>query len=173
MVDLKITNSGDISIAKKEDLPTFHLFWRNHSLPSFKLRWKQGRSQSTKEPHSFSLKFFTGRAVKKNTAKALYDNDEIKQRIIMQLKTEYGSVERNKELGSYLFKLKHEDLTTDYVRSELKAIVEDVVRDYLDSPTVEVKHAYGQGPFYCQNLNVYIYNNNKPFFEFASEEIFS
>ena len=172
MVDLKMTNTGDILVVKQEQLPSFHLIWRNASYPTFRLRWKQGRSKEEEDAHGFCLKIRTSEKEKKKVSKTVYDNDEIKQRIIMELRTEYGDIANRSQYGSYLSLYKHEDITSSAIIRRIKSAIEGVVEKYLSSPTVEVKHAYGTGAFYCQNLNIYIYDNGRPFFEFVTEEIF-
>ena len=169
MIDLRLTSRGDLYVKKKESLPNFRLEWLDSSLPSFRLRWKQGRTIPL-DKNGFKLSFDVSEKENEKAAAIIYNYDEIRQRIVLRLRTELGSVENDLDLGTDLWKMKHKDITKDETCKQVRSIVIDAIGGLLPNPDVIVKVARTNGPFYCSNLNVYVMTNGYPFYNFSLKE---
>ena len=92
--------------------------------------------------------------------------EEIKQRLVIRLRTEFGELNLKPELGSYLVTQRHEDIISTQTRNTVYQIVYAEVQDLLDDPKVIVTSKKKIGtPFYCQNLNVYVYDDDQLIFD--------
>lgn len=93
------------------------------------------------------------------------DTQELKQRIRSLLRIEYGEFRFQPELGSYLATMKHKDLHANATIQGVYSIVMNVLNEFGDDFSVIVAPKKVDGPFYCQNLNIYVYKSNKLLFE--------
>lgn len=85
----------------------------------------------------------------------------------MQLRTEIGESILNKNLGTQLSLMRHRNINDFSTLQKIHDIVKDNLREILDNPAVMVKPEYSDGNFFCQNVNIYIYDGNTPIYTFS------
>lgn len=163
MIDLKIDNKGDLKLETQQRYPRFTLSFRHADYPIFSLKFMQGQTyEEVKRPDdSFTIKFRVddkrGLLEDAKTIPAVTDMDELKQRVIMRMRTEYGETHLAPQLGSNLAKLKHKNLTDEHVRKEIINQIAEELGDIVENPQIEISHESYDGPFYSQNLTIRIY----------------
>jgi len=168
-IDLMVDDRGDFFLGNMEQYPRLVIDWVDSTQPTLRIDFEQGEEQIDMEPkkNQFCIDFVTAQVDRSLNAKApaVTDIQEIRQRIMIRLRTERGEMKLKPNFGSYLVTQRHEDIMSDQVQSMVKTIVMAEVSDILDSPNVVVKPKKKTGPFYCQNLNVYVYDNDELIFD--------
>ena len=163
MIDLKIDNRGDLELRTQPRQPRFTLTFRAADYPIFSLKFMQGQTyEKAQHPEdAFALKFRIGdkRGLLEETKNisAVSEMEEVKQRVILRMRTELGETPLAPELGSELIKLKHKNLTDDRIRQQIVEKIAEELSDIIEDPQIEISHESYDGPFYSQNLTIRIY----------------
>ena len=174
-IDFEIDNRGDFILSSLKKYPRLRLDFINSTYKTLRIDFEQNR----KSPSLFkyedkynngkrlNIEFYTDKdkASVNRKLSTVIDKDEIRQRIIIALRTEYGEAKVNDELGSYLVTQRHEDITSEDVHNNVRNIVLNAIGSYLNNPDVIVVPKRINGPFYCSNLNIYVYEDDELFFE--------
>ena len=169
MIDFKINNKGDLILSKQEEFPRMKIQWMNASFPVFRVQFFQGEEfPQMKHKDGFKLTFHTSNALingksKTNVVKGI---EELKQRILVFLRTEYGEMLTKQDFGSQVSIMKHKTITDPSVLSTIEEIIKSELSDAVHDLNVEVAAASYEGPFYCQNVNVYIWQGKELLYEF-------
>ena len=174
-IDFKIDNRGDFILSSSKNYPKLRLDFINSTYKTLKITFEQGQfipelydyDNKYNDGKRLNIEFYTDRDKAKVNRKVstIFDKDEIKQRIIIALRTEYGEVPFMNNLGSYLVTQRHEDINSEKVHNNVRAIVLNAIGNKLENPEVRVVPKRKDGPFFCSNLNIYVYENDKLFFE--------
>lgn len=171
MIDLKATNSGDIELRRNRTYPDMKIEFFVSEQPACRLRFLQGKeSREDVLPLStMKISFRTKHQAASNgkTAILLEKEAEIKQRIMLCLRTENGDIATKPDFGSNIVLMKHRDIRSREVQQELKDIVLATVSGILEEPEVTVVPERYEGDFYCQNINIYIFNAGKLVYQFG------
>lgn len=170
MIDFKLSDDGDIVVAHKKELPRMRISFHASPQDVFRLSFTQGMEYRRENDAHFCLQFET----KNNDVKspATFDScikeDEIRQSIIMRLRTEYGELRALPEEGSLLYQVRHKELIAEDTIALVQSIVEESMADILDGEVnVVASPEKVDGPFYCQNLMIYIFKDNKLVYQFG------
>lgn len=168
MIDLKITDSGDINFL--DDIQQN----QKCNISFYVAKYMPQRISFTCIPNEFIGKneknglsiTFQSRDVNIYTDQAdvVQDLDESMQNLYIRLKTELGEVTYNQSFGSELWKTRHE---TYYGKNEsgVLARIMDIVKaelvkciDSADINNIDVKISYlnGSGHFACQTVKINI-----------------
>lgn len=166
MIDLKLTDSGDIDMT--EDMSdhqkcniSFYLAKYMPQRISFTCIPSKTNIKNIK--HDFRITFqCVDFDICTDKPYIVQDIDESIQNLRIRLKTELGDVTYNQSLGSELWKTRHE---TYYGKNEgsilekIKSIVEEelvkcVDQKDLDSINIDVSYSTGSGHFACQTIKV-------------------
>lgn len=177
IIDFKITNSGDLILTNHKNEEPFRIDFFIDSFPIFNINFLQGEENTSKNviPNNcFNLKFKVKNELvgyeKAKKAKIVRNLEEIKQRILIKLRTEYGDLSYNKTFGTTLWQIKHLDIRNKDTISKLQKIVEDAIFPILSEPKVVLKKSKYDGVFFCQNINIYIYNYDELVYNFSLQE---
>lgn len=174
MIDIAITNSGDLDARQPEDTHRLKLQWLCRADASIRIRFKTGINVNGEyEPAGtapLKIDFMTTSPEPFLECHALTENQELRQHLLVALRTEIGALKSSPLFGSAVQATRHKDITDDNVIQELQDTVLATVSDYLDNPNVVVrKRNLETGAFYCQNLDVLIYNGNTEVYGFSLE----
>ena len=174
-IDFKIDNRGDFILSSSRNYPRLKLDFVNSTYKTLKITFEQGQAypdlydydNKYNEGKRLNIEFYTDKDKAKMDRKlsTIFDKDEIKQRIIIALRTEYNEVPFMEGLGSYLVTQRHEDIASEKVHNNVRTIVLNAIGDKLENPEVRVVPKRKEGPFFCSNLNIYVYENDELFFE--------
>jgi len=168
-VDFMVDNRGDFFLGNIEQYPRLRIDWVDSTQPTLRIDFEQGEEQVRMEPkrNQFCIDFVTAQAERSLNAKApaVTGIQEIRQRIMIRLRTEFGEMKLKPNFGSYLVTQRHEDIMSDEVHSMIQSIVFAEVAELLVNPNVVVAPKKKDGPFYCQNLNVYVYDDDELVFD--------
>lgn len=171
MIDLQATNNGDIMLRRNKTYTDMKIQFFVSEHPACRLRFLQGKESREQEVPlsmmkiSFRTKHQT--ASNEKTAILLEKEAEIRQRIILCLRTEHGDIAAKPDFGSNIVSMKHRDIRSCEVQQELKDIVMTTVSGILETPEVMVVPERYEGDFYCQNINIYIFNAGKLIYQFG------
>ena len=176
MADLKIDNSGDLVMDKENPLPCFKLSFIVSDYPAFHLSFRQTSeetfmSKGNKPLSQFMLTFAPGTPSYPDIVPVINGNDELKQRIIILLRTELGEITNKSDFGTELYTVKHLDITQQSTLDRIHDIVYDAVKDILNDPNVFVSQKYGTGPFFHATAAVYIMDGNQSIYDFDLSEV--
>ena len=173
MFDFKISNTGDLVLDNAENIAKTKIRFGISDYPVLNINFMTNKISEKKEenPEILKIAFSVNKTSKKTAPGSVYDTDELRQRIMILLRTEYGSIPVDQEFGSYINTMRHEDITNDGVLNRIRNIVEEEIAGILDNPSVEVRRVITNEIFGSQNINVYIFDNNKPVYEFTMEEL--
>lgn len=168
-IDFLIDNKGDFVFSNIEQYPRLRIDWIDSTQPTLRIDFEQTEERSTfsQTDKQFRIDFITDRDNRTLDAKAatVTGKYELRQRIMLKLRTELGELRLKPDFGSYIVTQRHEDIRSQSVQSMIQSIVLSEVRDILDNPRVSVIPRRKTGtPFYCQNINVYIYNDEELLF---------
>lgn len=172
MLDLQIDNRGDLVSTEPLSYPKLNIKWAAANNPMLKILFRAGLNKEnySAPKNNFKLMFYTANPEPLKEFNTIRSTEEIKQRIKVLLHTELGDIQDLSTYGTSLVINKHLDITSDAVVNSVQSIVLNVVSDILDDPSVKVVRAFSSsGPFYCQNLNVYIYDGADEIYEFELE----
>lgn len=164
MVDFEMTNSGDLKLSAAEKYPGFAIEWYESEFPVLRLDWEQqALPPESYDDDGFTLTFNT---VSRNnnlamTALPVRHEKELRQRIAILLRTELGSTPLSPGLGTTLSLDRHEDLCSMQTLKSIQGKVIAAIKDLVENPSVVLKVEEKIGPFYCQNVGIYIYQNNE------------
>lgn len=174
MIDFKINNKGDIVLDKTQKLPRMKMCFFTSRFPAMKISFLQGNESQSKPVanNQMRIRFNTRQDAFSNgkVASLARDREEIEQRIIIALRTEYGDIMTKPDFGSTIFQVKHKDMYSKETQQRLHDIVLQQSRDILEEPSVYIKAEEYDGIFYCQNINIYIFENNKLLYKFSIME---
>ena len=107
------------------------------------------------------LEFYLGTSIEEDLSStdSCYGDEELRQLVLLSIRA-----------AKRIVCAKHKDITSEAVLSEVHDAVLEQVEDILDNPSVTIKKEHINGnPFSWQNLNVYIYDNNKEIYNFPLE----
>jgi len=168
MIDLAISNSGDLAASKPLDTPKLTLSWKESEHPTLMLTLKTGRNMDdAPEVRGLKLSFDVSTSNPLNECSGVHDIEELRQRIMILLRTEDGDA----GLGTLLRQQKHKDILDEEVQKAVYEIVLNAVSEYLEEPYVYIRRGSTEGPFSCQNLNIYVYNGQEEIYDFELEEL--
>lgn len=173
MLDFEITNSGDIKIEKNELTSSLTIRFLLNNSPALRIQFDSLIEENYKTKIKEDICRFSFKTKKKaikeyKNFKIAKNDDAIRQQIMMRLRTEIGDVKAYKDYGSRLHEIKHFDIRSSAVLSKIKNITEDIISDFLDNYEIVVKTEKNDDSyFYCQNVNIYIYNNDYLFYKFS------
>lgn len=172
MLDLQIDNRGDLVSTDPLDYPKLNIRWVAAKNPILKILFRTGLNKEdySAPKDSFKLMFYTSKPEPLKEFNTINSTEELKQRVKVLLRTELGDIQDSSTYGTSLIADKHLDITSAAVVNSVQSIVLEAVTDLLDEPSVVVERAFSSsGPFYCQNLNVYIYDGVDEIYEFELE----
>ena len=179
MIDLKIDTRGDIILDKAPNNPRVKISFGISPYPIFKVIFRQQKEYDTDadiyKPDSsnrIKIKFKTVAMPTGNQVGiSCYDEEEIKQRIRILLRTNFGEISSKEDFGTLLNNYRHKDLTQKAIRTTIEEQVEADLVNILDNPSVMARHERVNSQFYYQNLTLYIYNNDQPVCDLTLEDI--
>ena len=168
-IDFLVNNQGDFVLSSIEQYPRLRIDWIDATQPVLRIDFEQGEEYSSFSQNSKQLRidFITDRDNRTLDAKAATVTDiyELRQRIMLKLRTELGEMKLKPNFGSYIVTQRHEDIMSESVQSMIQSIVLAEVKNMLNNPRVTVvPKKKTETPFYCQNMNVYIYEDEELLF---------
>lgn len=174
MIDIEVNLRGDVVLKKAEPRPALKLTIGKSLYPLLHLPFKSGKNFSSPNPippNSLSLSFDVGSYEQPKESFALRDIEELRQRIMVILRTEFGEIHGEKTFGAKIPTLKHLDITKEETLSQVQQHVYETVSSLLTSPRVEVRRKkLPESHFYNQNLFVYVYDGKTEIYNFILEE---
>lgn len=174
MIDFTLNNKGDIILERKDYIPKLKISFRRSLFPIFNLKFLQA-SEVVSNHYNYNLcvkfKVSNNRDDGNDVVnKSVIDKEELKQRIRILLRTEQNELLNKEDFGSKVYTYKHLDILADSTLQGIKRTVLNELSNIIDTETntldVEVIPKMTDGPFYCQNVNIYIYLNNELLFDF-------
>jgi hypothetical protein len=168
MIDFALNNAGDIILEHKETYDIFKLSFVASGYPVFKTNFLVLNNPPTKkDTRSFRLRFTTNQnesAYKK--IKTIHKDDEIRQRIMLKLRTELNDIFHHQDFGSNINMQRHK-IITDANLELLASMAQDSIQNITnDTYRVEAKQVKRNNNFVTENINLYIYRNEELFFVF-------
>lgn len=170
MIDFKLNNSGDIILENKKNFNKFTLTFIKSEFPTFKTNFQimldKKNILKDKEKY-FKLSFNTDfNKDKKIKFKTIQEEDELKQRIMIKLRTELGEIYHNQNFGSSINIYRH-DIINDTTLSLLSSLALDTIKNITnDEYKVTAKQVKRKNSFSTENINLYIFKNNELFLTF-------
>ena len=168
LVDFEMTNSGDMKLSATEKLPCFNIKWYESEFPVFQIKWEQQEVPASRpSDERFTLSFHTisRRTSETKAVRPVRHERELIQRIAILLRTEIGSCRLSRGLGTTLSLDKHKDIRDIQVLQSIQGKIISAIDGLVENPAVVLKVEEKDGPFYCQNVNVYIYQNDELLYE--------
>lgn len=162
-IDFKIDDRGDFILSTPTTYDRLKLSWVNSNYPVLRIDFEQGQECSERKTFKrLKIDFVTDQSHQLNDNKfsTVSDLEELRQRIMIRLRTERGEMSLFKQLGSLLVTQRHEDIMSDNTKNAVEAAVYAEVNDILKKPKVVAVPKKKTGPFFCQNMNVYIYDDD-------------
>lgn len=168
-IDFLVNNQGDFVFSNIEQYPRLRIDWIDAKQPVLRIDFEQSEEYGSFPQNSKQLRidFITDRDNRTLDAKAATVTEiyELRQRIMLKLRTELGEMKLKPNFGSYIVTQRHEDIMSESVQSMVQSIVLAEVKNMLSNPRVTVVPKKKTGtPFYCQNMNVYIYEDEELLF---------
>lgn len=171
MLDFLMNDVGDIMLGRNEEFPQMKVSFHISKFPIFKIQFAASEmyQELPAGDDVFKIRFKINNKHQDGnvTMKTLNGEDGIRQQLLIRLRTELGDIAGYKDYGSRINEIRHYDHRSAAVQSKLKTMVENIVADLLENPEVIIKLEEGTTYFYCQNLNIYIYSNDKLFFKYS------
>ena len=169
MIDFKINNSGDLVLRNNANYPKFKLNFAVSKHPAMCISFNVMNSvyeddiipEKTMEIR-FEADTYSSKGVSNSS---INDIEQIKQLIMLRARTETNDLS-NIKFGSNMYLMKHMDIRSKEVHNNIQKIIYDIVKDLLDNPSVIVKVEKSNSFFYCQNINIYIYEDGELLFSF-------
>ena len=168
MVDFEMTNSGDLKLSSAEHYPSLNISWYETEFPILCLNWEQlEKPLGETGDDTLTITFNTGNGKTEFVKKVapIRHKKELAQRLAIILRTELGSSALSPGLGTTLCLDKHKDLRELKVLQSIQNKILAAIDELVDNPAVILKVEEKDGPFYCQNVNVYIYQDNDLVYE--------
>lgn len=168
-VDIKVDNRGDFILSTPNHHDKLRIDWIDSDYPVLRIDFEQGQEVKTRvlKQSRIRIDFLTDKQDRVNDRRfeTVSDKEELKQRIMILLRTERGEISCCPEVGSYLVTQRHEDINSLNTKTMVENIVYNEVMNILENPTVVAVPKKKGGPFFCQNMNVYVYEGTELFFE--------
>lgn len=169
MIDFAISNNGDIMLSPIKQYPRLAIKFFTSQYPKFRLQFHQGQEQKIIE-HPGCLKIrFNSKQRKINeglSSQLLNSKEELKQRILLRLRTELGDIKKRPDYGSDIVSVRHLDINSADTQQKIIDTVYDQVSDIIDNPVIKAVPAICDGTFFCQNIDVYIYDGEELIYRF-------
>lgn len=169
MIDFALNNAGDIILDTKETYDIFKLSFINSVYPVFKTNFHiLNNPPVKKDKRSFRLSFTTNQnEANYKKIKTIHNDDEIRQRIMLKLRTELNDIFHHQNFGSNINIQRHK-IITDSNLELLASIAQDAIQNITENDTyqVEAKQIKRNNNFVTENINLYIYRNEELFFVF-------
>ena len=169
-LDFKIDDRGDFILSTPPLHKRLKISFVHSTYPVLRIRFEQGQeSKAVDNANKLCVRFTTcqGQETMNRKISTVSDKDELRQRIMMRLRTEAGEVRLLPSLGSYVTILKHEDILSEKTHAELRSAVLFAIADIVEDANVVVVPKRKTGPFFCQNINVYIYQKDTLLYSFS------
>lgn len=173
MIDLKINNTGDLILDRNTKYPSFCISFYQSTYPGFTIDFVYNKNKNTLPTKlaeailpTFELSFETTNAVEEVKTNSVFQEDELRQRILIALRTEYGDLKNNETFGSLLHTMYHERITDETVLTNIENIVYDTVSTLIKNPTVIIERKQADHFFFCQNVLISIYDNDVLIYSF-------
>ena len=170
MIDFKISNSGDLVLHNSEVFQRMKVSFAASEYPVARVTFLQEGEARDQKPvgtqllirfHTREKAFSDGKSVS-----IINEVEEIRQRIMFALRTEYGDIITKKDFGSEVFRAKHLDINSAAVQKQIEDAVLIAINGILEEPNVIVKPEYYDGTFFCQNINIYVLDGNSIVYDF-------
>lgn len=173
MIDLEVNNAGDIVLERPTDFPKMDVSFVMAAYPALQIQFMTAKNEKAEVPlpeTSLSIRFKINEdSIKGIGCSLINEKDALRQLIMLRLRTECGDIYNQPGYGSRINDYKHTDIRSETIRNKIASIVYDIVKDLLEEPSVIIKGEQSSSFFYCQNLNIYIYENGRLFFSFPVE----
>lgn len=169
-LDFKIDNSGDFIVSTPPLHKRLKISFVHSTHPVLRICFEQGQETATVDnSNKLCIKFTTcqGQETMNRRISTVSDTDELRQRIMTRLKTEAGEMRLLPGIGSYVTIMKHQDIMSERVQEELKSAILFAISDIVDNATVTIIPKRKSGPFFCQNINAYIYQDGTLLYSFS------
>lgn len=167
MIDIEIDNGGDFVLRERFKFPSLKLSWAINKTEALKLSFDIGRNMNDpSENNGLKISFKIQNKINTDICSTVRKERELRQRILVLLRTELGELINASDYGTKLVQQKHRDITDESVIREVHDIIFDAVSDHLNEPRVIIRREKNDTPFSCQNLNVYIYDGRKEVYDF-------
>lgn len=174
MIDVEVNLRGDVVLKKMELRPALKLTIGKSTYPFLHLPFKSGKNFSPPKPipsNSLFLSFDVSSYEQPKEIYALRNIEELRQRIMVLLRTELGEIHGEQTYGARIPTYKHLDITKPETLSQVQEHVYEMVSPLLTSPRVKVRRKkLPESHFYNQNLNIYIYDGKTEIYNFILEE---
>lgn len=169
MVDFEITDTGDLIVKPQPTLPPFRLCFRVSKHPGFTLRFFQAQKTRIVNDSVFQLRFETLRygAADACRLEVISGMTATIQQVKIRLRTELSQLPLRTEVGSRLQTMKHKRLGSAANLAEIEKITLEAIEGIVARPRVVAKAEKSDGPFYCQNTNVYIFSEDALLYQFS------
>ena len=168
-IDLKLDNRGDFILSTSRHHDKLRIDWIDSDYPVLRIDFEQGQEIKSRisKPSRIRIDFLTDKQDRVNDRRfeTVSNKEELKQRIMILLRTERGEISCCPSVGSYLVTQRYEDINSADVQTMIENIVYNEVMNILENPTVRAVPKRKGGPFFCQNMNVYVYEGTELFFE--------
>ena len=168
-IDFRLDNQGDFLISTPPLHNRLRLDWYDSDYPVLRINFEQGQEYPPRipKPYRIRIDFTTDKSkeIPNRRFTVLSGVEEIKQRIMIRLRTEKDEIPYMPNFGSYLATQKHEDLLSDRTKNMIENIVYNEVVDILKDPRVIAVPKRSSGTFYCQNIHIYVYEGNELYFD--------
>ena len=172
MIDIEINNRGDFVSRNELKHPVLKLSWIINKTDALKLSFDIGRNMyDPPENNGLKLSFKIKNKEDKKIFSIVRKENELRQRILILLRTELGELVNNKSLGTEIVQQKHRDILDESVLKAVHDIVFNAVSGHLKNPSVKIRREKNETAFACQNLNVYIYDGKKEIYSFEIGDI--
>jgi hypothetical protein len=169
MIDFALTDKGDLILEEQPALPGFRLDFRIAQYPGLVVKFFQAPQQSVLSNSNFKVCFNTKAHNEeiKYRASLVEDIMAAVQQVIIRLRTELKELPVRPNIGSKLRIAKHGRLNSPLNMSTIEAMTVEAIKGIVPEVEVVAKAEFGIGPFYCQNVNIYIYSNGTLFHKFS------
>lgn len=167
MIDFKLDDSYDISLDPVNNVPRFKLQFSYTENPTFLIQFsvRGERQEITTSLPRFQIVFQTEDLSDKTkyAVSTVTRLNEIVQALQIRLKTELSEIPADEysAFGSELVYTRHQDLVNETTLSQITQYTIDAIADILDDGYTVQSFAEpddSAGYFYCQHVNVYIYD---------------
>lgn len=173
MIDFAINNKGDLTFDRYSPINIFKLSFRTTKYPIFQIQFLQEDQHIERDikDNCFVVKFITTNLndKKHKQNKAIHNLDELRQRVMIALRTEENELTDSNLLGSKLYIYKHKDILSLDVQQGIIDTITNYLNNMLDGIyNIEVKVIPKKidNPFFCQNLSIYIFLNDELLYDF-------
>lgn len=177
MIDFALSNRGDLALEKKDALSSLRIDWNIASYPAFRIDFLQSGIPLDPSPENDQLmiSFHTSsqKVQDQSSAQTITEDDELRQRILILLRTEEGDLATNSAFGSRIVLEKHKGLLDKNAHGKIKAAVEKALQATVPEDDIErfsvqiIPEHLNDDSFFCQNISVKIYRGSRLFYKFS------